>query len=192
MRNRTPLSSSSPIYTRSAIFLHWFMALALTANFLLGLTMSDLALSPQKLQFYSWHKWAGITLLGLVTLRLIWRAMNRPPTLLPSPVWQQRAAKFSHALLYVLMFAIPLSGWLMSSAGGFTVTYLGILPLPDLVSKNKALFELLKETHEILNFSLLGVVALHALAALKHHFIDRDASLYRMLPWIKPSPTNKK
>ena len=185
MRNRTPLSSSSPIYTRSAIFLHWFMALALTANFLLGLTMSDLALSPQKLQFYSWHKWAGITLLGLVTLRLIWRAMNRPPTLLPGPVWQLRTAKFSHALLYVLMFAIPLSGWLMSSAGGFTVTYLGILPLPDLVSKNKALFELLKETHEILNFSLLGVVALHALAALKHHFIDRDASLYRMLPWRK-------
>jgi cytochrome b561 len=185
MRQPNPSSKVVQTYTSGAIFLHWFMAFALTANFILGLTMSDLPLSPQKLQFYSWHKWAGITLLGLVTLRWIWRGIKPPPELLPAPLWQQRAAKISHVLLYGLMFAIPLSGWLMSSAGGFTVSYLGVLPLPDLVSKNKALFELLKETHEILNFSLLGVVALHALAALKHHFIERDASMYRMLPWRK-------
>ena len=185
MRRPSPASSTYQAYTRSAIFLHWFMALALAANFILGLTMSDLPLSPQKLQFYSWHKWAGITLLGLVTLRLIWRVIKRPPELLPAPLWQQRAAKISHVLLYGLMFAIPLSGWLMSSAGGFTVSYLGVLPLPDLVGKDKELFETLKEVHETLNFILLGLVILHVLAALKHHFVDRDASLRRILPWVR-------
>lgn len=185
MRPLNPSSNGVHTYTRSAIFLHWFMAFALVANFILGLTMSDLPLSPQKLQFYSWHKWAGITLLALVTVRLIWRGIKRPPELLPAPRWQQRAAKISHVLLYALMFAIPFSGWLMSSAGGFTVNYLGVLPLPDLVGKNKVLFEWLKDTHEVLNFSLLGVVVLHALAALKHHFIDRDTSLHRMLAWKK-------
>ena len=172
-------------YTHTAIVLHWIMALALVVNFALGLTMSDLQLSPQKLQFYSWHKWTGITLLGLVTLRLIWRWLASAPAALPAPVWQQRAAKLSHLLLYVLMFAIPLSGWLMSSAAGFTVTYLGVLPLPDLVGKDKELFERLKETHELLNYGLLTLVVIHTFAALKHHVSDRDATLSRMAPWIK-------
>ena len=174
-----------PTYTPVAIALHWLMALALAANFALGLTMSDLPLSPQKLQFYAWHKWAGISLLGLVTLRLIWRGIAQAPELLPAPVWQQRLARLSHILLYALMFAIPLSGWLMSSAAGFTVNYLGVLPLPDLVGKDKALFETLKEVHETLNFTLLGMVIIHVLAALKHHFVDHDASLRRILPWIR-------
>ena len=147
MRTQIQHDPVAQTYTRGAIGLHWLMALGLAANFALGLTMSDLPLSPQKLQFYSWHKWAGITLLGLVTLRLIWRGFASPPALLSAPLWQQRAARLSHILMYVLMFAIPLSGWLMSSAGGFTVNYLGIFQLPNLVGKDKALFELLKETH---------------------------------------------
>lgn len=185
MRTLNPSSTANETYTPGAIFLHWFMALALVANFILGLTMSDLQTSPQKLQFYSWHKWAGITLLGLVTLRLIWRGIARAPALLPAPVWQRRLAHLSHILLYALMFAIPLSGWLMSSAGGFTVNYLGVLALPDLVGKDKALFETLKEVHETLNYTLLGLVILHVLAALKHHFVERDASLRRILPWAR-------
>ena len=176
--------TSSPFqkYSRLAVALHWLMALALAANFALGATMHDLPLSPQKLQFYAWHKWTGISLLALVTLRLIWRGFHAAPALLPGPVWQQRAARLSHFLLYALMFAVPLSGWVMSSAGGFTVMYLGVLPLPDLVAKDKALFETLKEVHESLNYALLALVLLHAAAALKHHFIDRDATLRRMLP----------
>lgn len=187
MRHPTQSSSTLQAYTLPAIGLHWLMALALIANFVLGLTMSDLALSPQKLQFYAWHKWAGITLLGLVTLRLIWRVMTPPPVLLPAPVWQQRVATVIHLLLYLAMFAIPLSGWLMSSAGGFTVIYLGVLPLPDLVGKDKQLFDLLKEIHETLNYALLALVVVHALAALKRHFMDRDATLSRMAPWLKKS-----
>ena len=175
-------------YTSTAITFHWLMALIIIANFALGVTMSDLALSPQKLQFYSWHKWTGITLLGLVTLRFLWRAFANRPPLLPSPVWQRRVAKLTHFLLYLLMFAIPISGWLMSSAGGFTVKYLGMFPLPDLVPKDKQLFEQLKQLHQILNFTLLGLVILHVLAVLKHQFIDRDATLARMVPWFKPRP----
>ena len=181
-------SPATLTYSLTTIGLHWFMAAALAANFVLGLTMSDLTLSPQKLQFYSWHKWVGISLLALVTLRLIWRVLARPPVLLAASAWQHRAAQLSHLLMYLLMFAIPLSGWLMSSAGGFTVNYFGVLPLPDLVDKNKALFEQLKEVHEILNFSLLAVVVIHIVATLKHHFMDKDATLRRMLPWIKSRP----
>ncbi len=175
-------------YTTTAIIFHWLIALVLIANFALGITMSDMQLSPQKLQFVSWHKWTGITLLGLVTMRFIWRAFANRPALLPSAAWQRRIAKLTHFLLYLLLFAIPISGWLMSSAGGFTVTYLGVFPLPDLVGKDKQLFEQLKEVHEILNFSMLGLVILHVLAVLKHQFIDRDATLARMLPWLKPRP----
>jgi cytochrome b561 len=181
----SPDLSRAATYTPTAITLHWFMALALTANFVLGVTMGDLPLSPQKLQFFSWHKWTGITLLGLVTLRLIWRGLVSPPALLPASVWQQRTAIGLHILLYVLMFAIPISGWLMSSAAGVSVNYLGVLPLPDLVSKNKLLFNQLKEIHETLNYVMLGLVVVHVVAALKHHFQDRDATLARMLPWLK-------
>ena len=188
----TPYQATSPYvittYTKTAITFHWLMAALLAANFALGLTMSDMALSPQKLQFVSWHKWTGITLLGLVTLRFLWRAFANRPVLLPMAAWQRRLAKLTHFLMYVLLFAIPISGWLMSSAGGFTVTYLGLFPLPDLVAKDKQLFELLKEVHEVLNFTLLGLVILHVLAVLKHQFIDRGATLARMIPWLKPRP----
>lgn len=175
-------------YTSTAITFHWLIAIAIVANFALGVTMSDMPRSPQKLQFVSWHKWAGITLLGLVALRLLWRAFAERPPLLPSPVWQRRAAKLIHFLLYVLMFAVPISGWLMSSAGGFPVVYLGLFPLPDLVVKDRQLFDALKDVHEILNYTLLGLVILHVLAVLKHQFVERDATLARMVPWLKPRP----
>lgn len=175
-------------YTSTAIAFHWLMALIIIANFALGVTMSDMPRSPEKLQFVSWHKWAGISLLGLVALRFLWRAFADRPPLLPSPAWQRRVAKLTHFLLYVLMFAIPISGWLMSSAGGIPVVYLGLFPLPDLVVKDKQLFDLLKEVHEILNYTLLGLVILHVLGVLKHQFVDRDATLARMVPWLKPRP----
>ena len=172
-------------YTQTAIGLHWLIALALAANFALGVGMHELPLSPQKLQLYAWHKWAGVTLFGLVTLRLIWRKVVPPPELLPAPAWQQFAARLLHNVLYILMFAIPLSGWLMSSAAGFPVVYLGVLPLPDLVPKNKELYDAFKKAHEALIFSLLLLVIVHTAAALKHHFIDHDATLTRILPWQK-------
>lgn len=175
-------------YSSPAIFFHWLMALGLAANFALGLTMADMPLSPEKLKFFSWHKWAGITLLGLVALRLLWRLLHRPPPMPPMPAWQKVSAAAVHGLMYVLMFAIPLSGWLMSSAAGVQVVYLGRFPLPDLVAKDKALFDLLKEVHESLNYALLALVLGHIAGALKHQLFDRDAVPARMIPRMRSKP----
>jgi cytochrome b561 len=98
------------------------------------------------------------------------------------PAWQRTAAHALHLLLYVLMLAIPLSGWLMSSAKGFQTVWFGILPLPDLVGKDKDLGELLEAVHMSLNFGFAALVAAHVGAALKHHLVDRDDVLVRMLP----------
>ena len=170
-------------YTPAAIGLHWLMALGLAATLGLGFYMHDLPLSPGKLQLYSWHKWAGVTLFLLAVLRLAWRLTHRPPELPQAmPVLLKQAAHAMHWLLYGLMLAIPLSGWLMSSAKGFTTVWFGVLPLPDLVGKDPDLGNRLQSLHMVLNFTLLALVAGHAAAALKHHFIDRDGVLASMLP----------
>ncbi len=172
-------------YTRTSIAVHWLMAVLLVGLFGVGTYMSDLPLSPQKLKIYSWHKWAGITALLLVAFRLAWRVGNRPPPLPDSvPAWQQAAAHGLHHLLYLLMIAVPLSGWLMSSAKGFQTVYFGVLPLPDLVGKDKELGELLKTVHATLNYCLAVLVFAHIGAAFKHHFLDRDEILSRMLPCL--------
>lgn len=168
-------------YTRTAIALHWLLAVLIFGGFGLGLYMHDLPFSPQKLKLYSWHKWIGVSVFLLLLIRGLWRITHRPPPL-PSgmPAWQRRAAHFSHGGLYLLMFVIPLSGWLMSSASGYKLVYFGIIPLPDLLDKNKAVAEVLVEVHEILAFTLAALVAVHAAAAIKHQFIDHDGTLMRM------------
>lgn len=174
---------NAPRYSATAIALHWLMALLLVTIFSVGLYMSDLPLSPWKLKVFSWHKWAGVTAFLLVIVRLAWRAGHRPPALPESmPEWQQLAAHGGHALLYLLMFAVPLSGWLMSSAKGFQTVYFGVLPIPDLLHKNKELGDLLLEVHQTLAWTLAGVVAGHVGVALVHHFVDHDDVLMRMLP----------
>ena len=169
-------------YTRTAIGLHWLMAVLIVGGFGLGLIMTELALSPQKLKLYAYHKWIGVTVFVLLWWRLIWRLTHPAPALPPMPAWQQRAAAASHVLLYALMFAVPLSGWLMSSAGGFQTVWFGVLPLPDLLNKDQAVFDALKILHRALNYSFGVLVLIHALAALLHHFRDHDDVLRRMLP----------
>ena len=170
-------------YTPTAIGLHWLMAVLILGNFSVGFYMADLPLSPTKLQIYSWHKWAGVTAFLLVLFRILWRLTHQPPPL-PTrmPRWQQRAAHGGHALLYLLMVAIPLTGWLMSSAKGFQTVYFGVLPIPDLLAKDKELGNLLREVHATLNFLMIAIVVGHVGAALKHHFIDRDDIMTRMAP----------
>lgn len=168
-------------YSIPAIVLHWLVAGLIIATFPLGLFMSDMALSPRKLQLYSYHKWIGIVILLLVVLRLLWRITHRPPAPLAGmPRWQENSAHAVHLVLYGLMLAVPLSGWLMSSALGFQVVLFGVLPLPDLIAANKTTGHELKIVHEWLNYSLLAMVALHVGAALHHHFILRDGTLRRM------------
>ncbi len=170
-------------YTSTAKVLHWLMALALVCLFAFGFYVSNMSLSPQKLQFMSYHKWAGVTVFLLALVRLSWRLGHRPPQL-PAHMnkLEQLGAHAGHALLYLLMFCVPLSGWLMSSAKGFQTVLFGVLPIPDLIEKNRELGKLLLTVHLSLNLLLAAVVVGHALAALKHHFKDRDDVLTRMLP----------
>lgn len=170
-------------YTAIAKLFHWGMALLIVALMALGFVMTDLPLSPDKLQYYAWHKWAGVTVFMLVWLRLLWRFFNPAPAYPASmSAWLQRVAHGGHAVLYGLMIAIPLSGWLLSSAKGVPTVWFGMWPLPDLLEKDKALGQLLHEVHEALNFFLLFLLAGHVAAALKHHWLDRDDILKRMLP----------
>jgi cytochrome b561 len=170
-------------YTSVAILLHWLIAAMLLTTFALGLYMADLPASPLKLRLFSYHKWIGVTIFLLVVMRLLWRLTHRsPPPPLQMPGWQRVAASTAHVLLYVLTLVIPLSGWLYSSASGFKVVYFSKIPLPDLVGKDKALAEQLLTVHQALNAVIAIVIVLHIAAALKHHWIDRDDVLSRMLP----------
>jgi cytochrome b561 len=173
-------------YSTAAIALHWLTALLIVANLLLGLSMVPLPITPRKLYSYQWHKWIGITVFLLTCARLAWRVVHSPPPPVAMAEWQRRAAAVSHLLLYALLLVIPVSGWLYSSSTGVQVVYLGLVPLPDLVPKDKALAEVLKAIHLILNFLLFALVCVHSAAALKHHFVDRDPALTRMLPGTRP------
>ena len=170
-------------YTATAKGLHWLMALLIIGLLALGFYMSDLPLSPEKLQFYSWHKWAGVTVFALVWLRLLWRVTHRPPAY-PISIsgLQQALAHTGHLVLYVLMIVIPLSGWLMSSAKGVQTVWFGVLPLPDLIGRDKELGKQLAELHSALNIGLLLLIGGHAAAALFHHLVHKDDTLRRMLP----------
>ena len=171
-------------YTKTAIALHWLIALLIIAAFALGVTMVDIpGLTPTKLKYFSWHKWLGVTVLALAAVRLLWRLTHAAPALpMSMPAWQVKVSDLMHGALYLLMFAVPVSGYFYSLAAGVPVTYLGVLPLPVLIEPNPELKVALKAAHYWLNMSMLAAVAVHVAAALKHQFIDRDGVLKRMLP----------
>ncbi|CAG1016442.1 Cytochrome b561 [Burkholderiaceae bacterium] len=177
--------SNSLRYSPPAIAMHWLLAVAIAMSLALGWYMTELPVSPQRLKLYNWHKWAGITILGLSALRLLWRLGHRPPADLPMPAWQRAAAHGTHTLMYLLFFAVPLAGWAYSSAAGFPIVVYGVLPLPDWVPADKALAEAIKPWHGRLAYLLAFVVLAHVAAAIKHHFIDRDGLIDRMWPRLK-------
>lgn len=171
----------SATYTPIAKVLHWLMALLIVGLLSLGIYMKDLPLSPQKLELYSWHKWAGVTVFLLLWCRLAWRITHPPPAL---PATMSRRAQWlahaGHAGLYVLMIAIPLSGWLMSSAKGFQTVWFGLVPIPDLIGRDRALGEVLQQIHKLLNFTFMLMIGGHIAAALWHHFVLKDNTLSRI------------
>jgi cytochrome b561 len=170
-------------YTRTAVALHWTVAALVITGLSMGWIMTDMVTSPLKLQVYSWHKWIGITVLALFFVRALWRLTHPTPALLPMPAWQRRSALFLHGFLYLMLLVQPITGWLFSNASGRAIVYLGLIPLPNLVGKDKALAGTFRELHSTGGLVLSIAVGLHLLAALKHHFIDRDDTLWRMLRW---------
>ena len=163
---------------------HWLIVVLVVLQVTLATLADDLPPSAKKLALLARHKSVGITILMLVILRLLWRSLNPTPHL-PATLkpYERVLAHSNHVLLYLLLFAMPLSGWMMSSARGFPVSWFGFFTLPDLVPKNKSLYEALLTTHQTLAWVLAVVVTLHVAAAFKHHFWLRDDVLRRMLPF---------
>jgi cytochrome b561 len=168
-------------YTRTAIALHWVIAVLIACGFGLGWTMTHMTASALRLLLINWHKSVGISVLCLAILRTGWRLRNPPPPLLRMPAWQRLAARSSHAILYLLLFALPLAGWASSNASGHPVVYFGIVRLPTLVPKDEHLAKSFGMAHSVLGMFLLLLIVVHIAAALKHHLIDRDATLERIL-----------
>lgn len=181
--------NDSSRYGVIAQLFHWAIVGLIITQFVLANKADKL---PERslalLQTLTTHKSIGMTIFGLAILRLIWRWFNPIPAIPPgTPRWQQLAAHISHWALYGLILITPLVGWLMSSARGFTVSWFGLVTLPDFVDRNTAAYEFFHETHEILATTILVLAIVHAAAALKHHFFDRDNVLRRMLP-VKLKP----
>jgi cytochrome b561 len=165
---------------------HWVIVALIIVQVTLAEMADDLPAGMRKLTLLARHKSVGITILGLVILRLGWRWLNEHPPL-PENLkrYEQALARCTHVALYVLLFAMPLSGWTMSSARGFPVSWFGFFQLPDLVPKSRPLYEVLLVTHQTLAWTLFVVIGLHVAGALKHHFIHRDDVLRRMLPFTR-------
>jgi cytochrome b561 len=164
--------------------LHWLTLALLIGAFTLAVSMVNMPFSPRKLEFYSWHKWVGVTIFLVAVVRLAWRLANpvpQPPATTPS--WQRRLAGLSHAALYAILIVMPVTGWIMSSALNLPVVYLGLVHIPSPFGVDRALGETMKIVHLSLAVALLLLVAIHALAALYHHLVLRDDVLRRMLPW---------
>ena len=169
-----------------AKFFHWVIALAIIGNGIFGLLM-DLAHSPmQKINWLALHKSIGLTVLALFLLRVLWRWSDRRPVEEPTPRWQQLAARLTHGTLYLLIAAIPLSGWWFNSVTGKPLQWFKLFNLPALGAKNDALRHLSHAVHEYLFWLLVLVLVAHVGAALKHHVFDRDNVLRRMLPFGRP------
>jgi len=165
--------------------LHWLIVALIITQVVLALSAAQLH-GMAKLAMLARHKSVGITILMLAAVRLVWRLVNPTP---PLPVrlkpYERFLANFTHAALYVLIFAMPITGWIMTSARGFPASWFNLFQLPDLVAKNRPLYEAMQETHEALAWTLGAVATLHVLAALKHQFVLKDTVLRRMLPFTK-------
>jgi cytochrome b561 len=180
--------NDSSRYGAIAQLFHWSIVALIITQFFLANKADGLPLGPAKIATLATHKSVGMTIFGLAILRLIWRWFNPIPDVpATTPAWQRMAAHFSHWTLYALILVTPLIGWFMSSARNFPVSWFGVVTLPDFVEPNKATYEFLHDTHEILAATLFVIALIHAGAALKHHFFARDNVLRRMLP-IKLKP----
>jgi cytochrome b561 len=185
----TQFENTERRYGAVAIVLHWLMAvllITLVASGLYMVNLPDVGFDTSKITLILYHKELGILALALVTVRLVWRIGNALPQLVENlPDWQKVIARFVHLSFYGLMFALPITGWLMSSATGIPVSFLGLFNLPDLISYNDHLFQTFIEIHKWLGYALIVFILIHVGAALRHHFIFKDETLKKMLPDVR-------
>jgi cytochrome b561 len=168
----------------TAKLFHWVMAALIFAQIALGLLAVSWRISPTKLNLFVWHKSIGMLILALLALRLLWRLLHRAPELpWEMPVWERAGAHLSHVLLYVLMIALPLTGWVIASASNVPFQIFWRIPLPAIVAPDKALADLFATIHGWTVTLLALVLVAHIGAALRHHYVKRDTVLSRMLPW---------
>jgi cytochrome b561 len=181
-----PNQGSKSRYSAVAQGFHWIIAALIVTQFILGWMQDDLPLGLHKLALLARHKSFGMTILMLAILRLLWRLFNRPPEL-PSGMSniEKLLARATHIAFYVLLFVMPLTGWMMSSAKNYSVSWFGRFTWPNLIAPDERAFDLLRSTHDLLSFVLLAIAILHILAAFKHHFWNKDDVLLRMLPFTK-------
>lgn len=175
-------------YSTVSILLHWAIAVLVLANVTIGGWMED-AEGPEKLRHFALHKSVGITILALTLVRVGWRIAHRwPPFPDTMARWERIVARGTHIGFYVLLLLIPLLGWAAASAGGAPpVDWFGLVPAPNLpVPQSDTLSDQLGDTHKLLVKLVYVLLALHVAGALKHHFLDRDPVLHRMLPLVPP------
>jgi len=164
------------------IFLHWLMAILMIGLLILGIYMVNQPISLTKLKLYGWHKEWGMLALLLFFVRLIWRLANQTPALPATlPAWQKIAAYGAHFSFYFLMLFIPLAGWFLTSTAGLPVSFFGLFVLPDLISPNESQRFIFTFIHKWLSYGLIALIFVHITAALKHHFINRDDILKRII-----------
>jgi cytochrome b561 len=165
-----------------SIGLHWLTVILVLGLAIVGLIMTELPTSPLKMQIYALHKSFGLTVLALTAFRLVWRLLAGSPDEIPSTRIQSWVAKLVHGLMYILLFTIPLSGWLYNSASGFPLRWFGLVSLPKLFTGyDPAIKQLAHDTHETLFYVLASLILIHAIAGLWHHYVLRDTILKRML-----------
>lgn len=174
-------------YGTTAIVLHWLVGLAVIVMIVLGWTMLAIPKNPvgPRVAAFNLHKSIGTTILLLMLARVIWRATHSPPAFPPMPLWQARAARINHTLLYVCLFVMPIAGFTASSFSGRPIVYFGYA-LPILAGKNDSAAQVFYAIHFVTSWILIALIALHIAAALKHQFIDRDGLLRRMWPRAAP------
>ena len=171
-------------YGTLAKFLHWTIVILIIAQYVIIEAAEELPDGLEKLTMITRHKSIGILVLALALVRIGWKLANKgQPAPVPMPRSQRIAAAAGHGLLYLLILAQPISGWMMSSAANYPVTFFGWFQFPALVAANDGMHEFYEEVHEFLFTALLVVTVVHVLAALYHHFIQKDDTLRRMLPF---------
>lgn len=180
------LRNNQQSYGKFAKWLHWGMLLMVVALISIGTYMTGLDKSdPSRLQLMGMHKSFGVIFMQLTILRLIWNRITRPPQL-PEVLarWEQLLARAITASLYILMLAIPFSGFAMTNLAGFPVSLFGLIEMPQLFSKNPEMFGLAKQAHGVLVYALLATIVMHIAGALKHRFLDTPEAdvLHRMMP----------